>query len=161
MGSPGQHVTNPGYSDLTGYTSGTALINTRQIAFGTYKFPLTFQEQSRNLKMALDQRRVPFLIGDQMPPNSSVKGREISIAGTIGTGIIGSAGTTIQTYNDLENERALLAGLQTVGRQSLFTRYDRYCNAYLSEFDFKFIQDGGLYRYADYTLKFIADDPRY
>jgi hypothetical protein len=152
---------NPGYTNLTSYTSGTPLINTRQLAFGTYLFPLTFQEQDRGLKLALDQKRVPFLFGDHMPPNSNVKAREITLVGTLGTGVIGSSGTTLETYNDLETERTLLAGLQNMGRQSLFTRFDRFQNAYLSEFEFKFMQDGGLFRYADYQIKFIADDPRY
>ncbi|MGH7745629.1 MAG: hypothetical protein ACREQ5_12685, partial [Candidatus Dormibacteria bacterium] len=90
-----------------------------------------------------------------------VNQREITLVGSVGTGVLGSGGVALSDYNTLEAERALLAGMQVQGRQKLFTRWDRYLNAYLSEFDFKFHQDGGLYRYADWTLKFLADDPRY
>jgi hypothetical protein len=152
---------NPGYVDLTSWTEGSALINYRQFSFAGYKFPLTFQEKSRDTKLAVDQKRVPLGIGDHIPPTTNLKAREINLVGTVGSGMIGITGAILQTADDLEAERVALAALQNLGRSSLFTRYDRYLNAYLSEFSFDFQQDGGAFRYADYDLKFLADDPRY
>jgi len=152
---------NPEYVDLSTWTPGQPLIDYRQFAFGTYLFPLTFQEKSRDLKLGIDQKRVPMLIGDHIPPATNVKGREINLVGTVGAGMIGISGSVLETADDLEAERAVLAALQNQGRSSLFSRYDRYQNAYLTEFSFNYQQDGGAFRYADYDLKFIADDPRY
>ncbi len=152
-------------SDLSAYTPGTALAPTRQIVFGNdtnqYVFPLTFQEADRNLKLAIMKQRIPFGWGDHAPPNTSVNGRDINIVGSVGSLVYGTNNTQLVTYNDLENERAILAGLQVLGRQKLWTRWDRFQYAYMAEFDFKFLQDGGVYRYADWNLKFWADDPRY
>jgi hypothetical protein len=151
--------------DLTVYTPGTSLAPTRQLVFGNdtnqYVFPLTFQETQRDLKLALMKQRVPFNWGDHCPPNTSVNGRDITFMGSVGSLLYGSNNNQLVTYNDLEAERTILSGLQTAGRQKLWSRWDRYCIAYLAEFDFKFQQDGGLFRYADWTLKFFADDPRY
>jgi hypothetical protein len=152
---------DPEYVDPSTWTPGVPLIGYRQFAFGTYLFPLTFQEKSRDIKLGVDQKRVPMLIGDHIPPATNVKAREINLTGTVGSGMIGISGTVLQTADDLETERAALAALQNQGRSSLFTRYDRYQNAYLTEFSFNPQQDGGAFRYADYDLKFIADDPRY
>src|ERR1700722_17219722 len=133
-------------ADLSTYTTGSPLAPTRQIVFGNdtdqYVFPLTFQEQSRNLKLALMKQRVPFNWGDHSPPNTSVNGRDVTIIGDIGSLLYGSNNNQLVTANDLEAERAILAGLQTLGRQKLWTRWDRFVYAYLAEFDFKYFQDG-------------------
>ncbi len=151
--------------NLTSYTPGTALAPTRQFVFGNdanqYVFPLTFQEAQRNLKLALSKQHVPYNWGDHSPPNTSVAGRDVNLVGSVGSLIFGTNNTQLVTYNDLETERCILAGMQVLGRQKLWSRWDRYCIAYLAEFDFKFLQDGGLFRYADWNLKFVADDPRY
>jgi hypothetical protein len=152
---------NPEYVDQSTWTPGQPLINYRQFAFATYLFPLTFQEKSRDIKLGIDQKRVPMLIGDHIPPATNVKAREINLVGQVGAGMIGITGSVLETADDLENERAALAALQNQGRSSLFSRYDRYQNAFLTEFSFNYQQDGGAFRYADYDLKFIADDPRY
>lgn len=158
--------------DLATFVQGSSSLDTtRQIIFGNdsnqYVFPLTFQESDRMLKLKLDKKGVPFNWGAHAPPNTQVDAREITIVGPLGSLVYGgrtnSSGQFLQllTADDLEAERALLAGLQQLGRQKLWTRWDRYCIAYLEEFDFKFFQDGGAYRYAQWELKFWADDPRY
>lgn len=147
---------------VEGWTPGAVLANYREIKFGLYIFPLTFQEQSRSAKLKADTRALPFNYGDYQDPNSSLAGRDITITGEIGTGLQGGkSGTNLITATDLENERAFFGAIQAQGRQKLFVRGDRYCNAFLNEFTHAFMQDGGGFRYATWTLKFHADDPRY
>jgi len=150
----------PGQPQST-WTPGTVLANYRQLSFGAYTFPLTFQESSRILNLALDKRKLQFSTGDYIAPNSAVQGRVITITGALGSGMMGTAGNVLQTDADLENERAALAGLQSGGPQRLFVRSDRFINAVMESFDFAFHQDGGAFRYADCKLNFYAADPRY
>lgn len=150
----------PGLS-LESYTAGSPLINYRELQFGAYTFPLTFQEQSRILKAKLDRQVVPYATGEYISPQSNVGSREITFVGPIGSGLVASDGSTIVTATDLEDERALFSNLQSLGKQQLWVRSDRYCNAYLESFEHRFFQDGGVFRYADWLLKFVADDPRY
>lgn len=152
--------------DLTSYGFGSnPLQGSNQFVFGNdnqqYIFPLTFQEADRNLKLGVSKQRIPFGWGDHIPPNTNVQARDVNLVGSVGSLIYGSGGNQLINYNDLEAERSILAGLQALGRQKLWGRPDRYLLAYLIEFDFKFQQDGGLFRYADWNLKFQADDPRY
>lgn len=147
---------------LEGWTPGTTLANYREIKFGNYIFPLTFQEQSRTAKLKADSRALPFGYGEYQDPNSSMNGRDVVLIGEIGTNLLGGkSGSTLVTATDLENERSYLGSLQAAGRQKLFVRSDRYCNAFLNEFTHVFLQDGGGFRFATWTLKFKADDPRY
>lgn len=150
----------PGASQST-WVVGAPLNNFRQITYGPYTFPLTFQETNRLVSLALDKRKVQFNTGDYVAPNSAPQGRVIAISGAVGSGMMGTAGNILQSDTDLENERAALAGLQLAGPQRLYVRYDRYINALLETFDFAFHQDGGAFRYADYKLNFYAADPRY
>lgn len=151
----------PNLNDLATYVAGSPLINTRQFAFGGFLFPLTTQKSSDVLKLAFDQKRIPFMYGDHIVTNTNLKGREIVLTTHLGSGIIGTGGNTLSTYTDLEAERTFLAGLMNQGRSQLYTRFDRYSNAFLVEFTEKPMQDGGMYRYSDWELKFIADDPRF
>ena len=147
---------------VEGWTPGALLANYREIKFGTYLFPLSFQEEARNLKLKADQRPLPFGYGEYIDPNSSVMGRDITIKGDMGTGLQGGfSNTTLVTATDLETERAVVAALQNAGRQKLWVRPDRYCWAYLIDNTHAFFQDGGGFRFATWTLKFRADDPRY
>ena len=147
---------------VEGWTPGALLANYREIKFGTYLFPLSFQEESRNLKLKSDQRPIPFGLGEYLDPNSSVAGRDITIKGDMGTGLQGGySNTTLVTASDLETERSVVAALQAAGKQKLFVRPDRYCWAYLVDNTHAFMQDGGGFRFATWTLKFRADDPRY
>lgn len=145
------------------WTPGTPLSEFRQIVFGGYIFPLTFQETERDAKLAVQtQPKMSFNPGgDYLPANTSLTSRIITIKGDVGSGLIGSTGNTLVTADDLEAERCLLAGLQTLGAQPLYVRPDRYIMAFLAEFDMAPFQDGGASRYATWTLKFIATDPRY
>jgi hypothetical protein len=144
------------------WTPGSTLTQYREIVYGAYIFPLTFQVTDNDSKLAIDKRKISRVMGDfQAYPKSVLSGRQLSVLGDVGSGMVGSAGNMLQTPTDLENERALLAGLQNLGKQKLWTRWDRYINAELEEFSFKFFQDGGSYRYATEDLKFYASDPRY
>ena len=134
---------------------------TSQFSFGTYIFPVTFQETSRVVTLAFDKKKVPFNYGESVAANTGPSSRAIEIVGPVGSMIIGSAGNTLLTAADLEAERRLLAGLQLTGRQALFVGPTQYILAYLESFEHKFWQDAFGYRYADWTLKFYADDPRY
>ena len=150
----------PGLPQST-WTPGATLANYRELSFGPYTFPLSFQESSRVISLALDKRKIQFGMGDYVEPNSMPQGRVITIVGTVGSGMVGTAGNVLATDVDLENERAALAGMQILGLQKLFVRYDRYILAFLETFEFSFQQDGGAFRYADYKLTFYAPDPRY
>jgi hypothetical protein len=145
---------------LTAWTPGALLANYRQIQFGGYIFPLTFQEVDRNIKQVFDRRKLGMNFGEYIDPQVSVAGRDIEIQGDLGSLVYGSGGNQLLTDIDLENERALLAGLQNLGKQPLWVRPDRYLNATFSEFDHKFM-DGTSFRAATWDCKFIADDPRY
>jgi hypothetical protein len=146
---------------LEAWTPGAYLPDFRQIQFGGYIFPLTFQEKDRNLKMMLDRRKLAMNFGEYIDGAANVGGRDVEIAGDVGSLVRGSAGGVLQTAADLELERTVLAGLQVLGKQPLWVRPDRYLHALMSEFDFKFMPDGGAFRYATWDVKFIADDPRY
>jgi hypothetical protein len=111
--------------------------------------------------MVSDRKHVPFNYGDHIPPNGSVGGRDIELTVDVGSMLIGASNTPLVTAHDLETERTQLSFLQRAGRQPLWCTNDRYCLAYLSEFDNAPFQDGGLMRYSTWDLKFIADDPRY
>jgi len=147
---------------LEGWTPGSSIANYREIKFGTYLFPLSFQEKSRVSKLKADSRPLPFGYGEYQEPNSSLTGRDIEVIGDMGTGLQGGySNVTLVTASDLEAERAVLGAIQAAGRQKLWVRPDRYCWAYLNEFDHSFMLDGGAFRFATWTLKFKADDPRY
>lgn len=132
-----------------------------QLSFGTYTFPVTFQETSRTLTLAFDKKKIPFNWGEQIAPNTSMNGRTIEIGGAVGSMITGSLGNVLSSATDLEAERRLLAALQAKGRQALFVGAQQYIMAYLESFEHKFFQDAFGFRYADWVLKFFADDPRY
>lgn len=136
------------------------------IAFGNFSFPITFQETNRSLKLALDKKHVPFNWGDHSPGNTMPNGREIQIKGPVGSMVKSFAQNIVMSdQGDLEQERRLLAMLQNQGRQLLqwsFPDGTAYaCYAFLEQFDFKFFQDAFGFRYADWELKFWADDPRF
>jgi hypothetical protein len=132
----------------------------RMLQFGTYLFPVTFQERNRDQKLALVKKKLPFNPGDFVPGNSSVSGRTLEFYGSVSTGMIGFGGKLIKTQTDLEAERQYLAGLQDLGRQSLYVGADRFIWAYLEDFSYSF-QDSGGFRVADWSAKFYCDDPRY
>jgi hypothetical protein len=134
------------------------------ITFGGYTFPITGQEKTRSLKLAGDRKKIPNNYGEFMPYNSSVAGRDIEVVAQIGSNINSPQfSRTILTAADVEAERAFLNGLQMQGRQQLISSItvDRFCLAYLSEFDHNFEQDAYGQRLANWDLKFVADDPRY
>ncbi len=132
-----------------------------QLSFGPYTFPITFQETSRLVTLAFDKKKVPFGWGESVAPNTSPSARVIEISGPVGSLITGSAGNVLSTAADLEAERRLLAGLQSQGRLPLYVGTQQYILAYLESFEHKLWQDAFGFRYADWTLKFYADDPRY
>ena len=147
---------------LESWTPGSPLANFREIVFGNYVFPLTFQENARTQKLVVDKRKIARVAGAfTAQPKSTLDGRVVTIVGTAGSGMMGSSGNVLVTATDLENERVQIARLQGLGKQKLFTRWDRYIYAELEEFDHKFLQDGGAFRYADWKLTFYAADPRY
>ena len=146
---------------LESYTPGQALINYRELQFGAFTFALTMQEQIRASKIKLDRQIVAFSTGDYVSPQTNVGAREVTFVGAMGTGLVNSAGVTMVSATDLENERAILANLQSLGRQKLWVRSDRYCLAFMESFEHRFFQDGGVFRFADWIIKFLADDPRY
>jgi hypothetical protein len=149
-------------ADLATYTSGDPMVNSAQIAYGGYRFPLTAQVTENAIKLGADIKKVPFGFGAHVPPNTTPAERTITIVGMMGTGVTGALGNVLQNYTDLENERVLMiAGMGGGRRLPLYTRFDRYCMAYVLEFTWKPMQDGGLFRYAEFTVKFLADDPRY
>jgi hypothetical protein len=134
---------------------------TPQLAFGSYLFPITFQETSRLVTLPFDKKHIPFNYGDMVAVNTSPSARDIQISGPVGSLIVGSSGNTLVTAADLEAERGLLAGLQLLGRQALWVGPQQYIFAYLESFEHKFWQDAYGWRVADWVLKFYCDDPRY
>lgn len=153
----------PQPNSLNTYVAGTtSLISLRQFSFGSYTFPLTCQMKSNNLKLASDNKKVPFNYGSQISSKGSVGQREIELTMEMGSTIIGSDGVTIlATAADLIKERNLIAGLQSQGRQQLWTRDDRYLNAYMVEFADEPFLDAYGFRFSTWVMKFVADDPRY
>jgi len=130
------------------------------MVFGAYNFPLTCQVKTDSQKIGLDQKRVPFNFGDQIPLNTNFAAKEVNIVGLVGSGLVGSSGATIVSANDLEAERVKLQGLANQGHTFLFTRWDRFRLAFLSELQCNPEQDYGEWRYATFDAKFICDDPR-
>lgn len=145
---------------ISGWTPGALLQNYRELSFGTYTFPLTFQEITRQSRVAVNRQKLPFNYGEYSSGYTTLSGRDIEISGAVGSGLIGSSNAKIITETDLENERSLLAGLMDQGAQQLYVRPDRYINAQLIDFDHRFM-DGTSFRFADWVLKFYAGDPRY
>lgn len=148
-------------SPFSAWVPGQPLINFRQFQFGTFLFPLTFQEESREVKLAADIRKIPFQYGEYLDWASSLTGRDITLVGDVGSGLIGSTGSVLQTAADLEAERAVLAGLQAKGLQQLWSAPDKFCWAYMMSFKHSFFKEGGAHRFAAWTLTFKAPDPRY
>jgi hypothetical protein len=147
---------------LEGWTPGALIANYREIKFGTYLFPLSVQESARDSKLKADTRSIPYGMGDYQEPTASLAGRDITIVGDMGSGLQGGvSGVLLVTASDLEIERAAIGALQAAGRQKLWVRPDRYINAFMNEFSHAFMQDGGAFRFATWTMKFKADDPRY
>jgi len=146
-------------------------VYTPQLSFGSgaqrYLFPVTFQEISRTVTLAFDKKKIPFNYGEDVDRNTGASARDIVISGPVGSLIQGSvsqqtnAGIQLASAADLEAERRLLGGLQLLGRQALYVGPNQYIFAYLESFEHKFWQDAYGMRYADWTLKFYADDPRY
>lgn len=134
---------------------------TRQLTFGSYTFPLTFQESDRVNALAMDKQKVPFNYGEHIQPNTNSGARTVEIKGAVGSLIQGSLNNFLATAADLEAERRLLAGLQLSGKQQLYVGTGQYLEAYLESFDHKFWQDAFGFRYADWVIKFWAEDPRY
>ncbi len=151
----------PAQFPLSGWTPGATLANYRELVFGTFIFALSAQEVSRLQKLNMTKAPIPFTYGDYVHNNQFPKGRELQFMATVGSGMVGTSGSSIQTADDLEAERSALAALQDRNLQRLWTRPDRYLNAYLESFDNKPMQDGGAFRFADWDLKFFAPDPRY
>lgn len=152
----------PSQNPLEGWTPGSAIAGYRELVYDDYIFPLSMQEVSRTSKLAVDKRKIARVIGEYSAnPKSTMQGRDIQFVGDVGTGLMGSAGNTLVTATDLENERVLLARKQNLGKKKLWTRWDRYILAELEEFDFKYLQDGGAFRFASFDAKFYAADPRY
>lgn len=133
----------------------------RQISFGSYLFPITAQETSRVTTLAFDKKKVPFNYGESVSLNSSLSARDIVITCAVGSLIQGSNDNILATNADLENERRLLAGLQLNGRQALQVGEQQFIYCFLESFEHKFFADAFGFRYADWTLKFYCDDPRY
>jgi hypothetical protein len=150
----------PSQYPVEGWTPGQPLANYREIVYGSYIFPLTFQEVTREAQLSVNRIKLPFNSGEFIGQSVQLIGRDVNIVGTIGSGMMGSGGNTLVTATDLENERSLLAGFQLT-TNNLWVRPDRYLKAKMSDFSHKFMQDGGGFRYADWDIKFIADDPRY
>lgn len=151
-----------GQSGVTGANGDVylTLASWRELQFGPYQFALSMQERNRVQKIPLIKKKVPFVPGEFNPSNSSMGSRSLEFFGSVGVGCLGSQGNVLATQDDLEAERSLLAGLQALGKQQLWVRPDRYLNAWLEEFTFTYM-DGTGYRFADWTAKFNADDPRY
>lgn len=132
----------------------------RMLQFGPYWFPGTFQERNRESKLSLIKKKLPFSYGDYNPGNTSLTGRTLEFYGSIGPGMTGAGGKILRTQADIENERLLLNGLQSLGRQSLYVGPEKFIWAYLEDFTFNY-QDGTGFRVADWSAKFYCDDPRY
>lgn len=143
------------------WTPGALLQNFRQYQFGSYQFPLTFQQRNHNVKQLFDRRKVSMNYGEYIDPAVTIAGRDIAIGGDIGSLVYGASGSQLFTNDDLELERSIIAGLQLQGKQPLWSRPDRYLIATMTEFDFKFMPDAFAHRVATWELKFVADDPRY
>ena len=132
----------------------------RMFQFGPYLFPVTFQERSRDSKLSLIKKKMPFTPGDYNPGNTSLAGRTTELFGSIAPGMQGFSGNLLRTQDDVENERGYLAGLQALGQQSLYCRADRFMWAYLEDFSISQTDATG-FRMFDWVAKFYAQDPRY
>lgn len=159
VGLPGMYPTAPAVPPFANLPS----INPqswRMFQFGPYLFPVTFQERSRDSKMALIKKKLPFTPGDYNPGNTSMNGRTTELFGSVSTGMRGFSGNLITNQDAVEAERSYLAGLQSLGKQSLYVRSDRFLWAWME--DFTITQTDGVgFRMFDWVVKFYADDPRY
>lgn len=159
VGLPGMYPTAPivpAFSQLPSMNPQTW----RMLQFGPYLFPVTFQERSRDSKLALIKKKMPFTPGDFNPGNTSMNGRTTEFFGSIAPGMQGFSGNLLRTQDDVENERSYLAGLQALGKQSLYARSDRFMWAWMEDFSIT-QNDGTGFRMWDWVVKFYADDPRY
>ena len=149
------------------FTQSLPMGDFREIQFGPYVFPLTMQERNRDQKLALLKKKIPFTPGDYNPANVSFVGASTEIYGPVGVNILSGIldaklgyNKLILTPDDVESERAYLAGLQAQGALPLWVRPDRFVFAKLEDFNHSFT-DGTSWKMADWVCKFYMQDPRY
>jgi hypothetical protein len=139
---------------------------TSKLAFGGYTFPAGFMLLSRDQPSVIDEQKIPYSDGANIPQGSR-GAKVIVIKGTIGgSGAVDSGGSYIQNRDQAEAELNLMSSYLESGYQQLsvgagtFAGAARYIVAQKRKFTVTYAESA-FQAVIDVQIELVAQDPRW